>query len=547
MYLFVGALNRPEVGAVLLLSLNWAQVPHILVPNMLLEAECSKWAVAVQHRLSEYVPNMPEFSRCLNVVLKRHNAKLAGGFVARCVLHYQLASSQFFKSEEQFWEYQSQRFFSEDVDLDVYVPHLKMVKFVEDLHQMFSNLEEGHVMSSFHLSPQLHYKSFMRMNGILGRVQMKFHGKKIDIMSCKRQVPDVIRNFDLSGVCMGWDGERLNVYSETPSMHLYSAHKYPQFKWCLNADYVSHWQTGSTCIHKRINKYGKLGVHVEVNVCAREVSAAHYQCEMCIKNPTYARWGQTKSQFCAKHRPFDSHCVLYWHESIILLKRLFVAVHNATCSVSWDKMKWQLQCCDPESFLQLPWQSALLNAFQQVYSHIAGTHQGFLAWLCLRNVMCAIPDAQKISKFFQDEGSGTWQIPEVMQDVSLEMVGPVYAHIAAMKKIKSLVHRTVPLELKIELGMQPGWSSILERVYWTKEHAYIFLPNQTMKCHRMDLIEMILNVALEHESGKVWQPEGWRERSLKGMHNSKQGQCEGSKALGIVYHHFFLNQMSQVQ
>ena len=92
---------------------------HILVPNMLLEEECSKWAVAIHHHLDEYVPNMPEFRRCLNEVLKRHNAKLAGGFVVRCVLHYQLASSQFFKSEEQFWEYQKERFFPEDVDLDV--------------------------------------------------------------------------------------------------------------------------------------------------------------------------------------------------------------------------------------------------------------------------------------------------------------------------------------------------------------------------------------------------------------------------------------------
>lgn len=517
---------------------------HILVPNMLLEEECSKWAVAIHHRLDEYVPNMPEFRRCLNEVLKRHNAKLAGGFVVRCVLHYQLASSQFFKTEEQFWEYQKERFFPEDVDLDVYVPHLKMVQFVEDFNQMFSDVEQ--VRSSFHLSPKLHYRSFMRMNGILGRVEVKFHGKKCDIMSCKRQVPDVIRNFDLSGVCIGWDGEKLVVYSETPSMHLYSAHKYPQFKWCLNAAYESDWQRGSACIHKRINKYSKLGVHVEVKSCVRETSTTHYQCGMCTNNPTYARWGQTNAQYCAKHRPSDSHCVLYWHESIILLKRLFVAVHNATCSVSWDKMKWQLQCCDPESFLQLPWQSTLLNAFQQVYSHIAGTHQGFLAWLCLRNVMCAIPDAQKISKFFEEEGSGTWQIPEVMQDVSLEMVGPVYAHIAAMNNIRSLVHRTVPSELENEIGMQPSWSLILMGVFWTKEHAYIWLPKKTMKCSKMELIEMILNVALEHDRSKVWQPEGWRERSLKDMYR-KQSKCKGSKTMGIVFHHLFLNQMSQVQ
>ena len=345
------------------------------------------------------------FAKKLNALLRKYSARIAGGFIARCILQYQLAAAQFFYSDNDFWTYNETRFFPDTTDIDIYVPQQNCAKFFTDFLSII-NLEHA----SFHLSPAFGYKSFMRMNGILGRVQLAFNNKKCDILSCKRHISNIIENFDISGVCVSWDGKVLHINEQiAKSMDLISSHRFPQFRWALNPGYYKHWQDGNKCTHKRITKYTSLGVHIDIPTEFTFTFDYRYiSCIHCNYNATHSQWGSPNPSFCARHAPPDSHFSSDLHLCARMIKYLHDVISNLGKDLHYTKklalIRWKIDHCDPEFLFEITDKSPLMQTLKAIYKLITSHEQGFLMWICHAGE-CTVPE--ETCALFQDNASVT--------------------------------------------------------------------------------------------------------------------------------------------
>ena len=376
--------------------------PHCLEPFTTMSLH-QEWQNAIVKRLNEFV-SVENFACNLNNLLQIHRARIAGGFIARCILQYQAASQQFFHKDKDFWNYQVERFLPSSSDIDIYVPNQNCAKFFEDFIAIIDTNK-----TMFHLSPAIGYKSFMRMNGILARVNLQFNNRNCDILSCKRQVSQIVQNFDISGVCVSWDGRVLHMNeSIAQQMQLMSSHRFPQFQWSLNPDYIRHYAEGNKCTHKRIRKYTALGIQINIPLVTLAIDYQFLSCKYCDYSATYATWGTFRSSYCAKHAPPDSYYAHHIQTAARMIKNLFTVITMLSSNLSINKqmhmVQWKLKHCDPENLFEITAKSPLLQTIKAIYKMINMFDEGFLHWLCHAGSMTALTDYLS-NEFFAEHSS----------------------------------------------------------------------------------------------------------------------------------------------
>ena len=363
-----------------------------------------EWNMAVCRHIDSF-STIGNFGPKLNSLLQRHGAHIAGGFVARCILQYQMASAQFLQSDHKVWTFQISRYLPSTTDIDIYVPHKNSSNFFHD----FMKLIKFGTSTNFHLSPSNQYHSFMRSNGILSRVQVNFDGRKCDILSCKRQISKIVQNFDLSGVCVSWDGIKLHMSPSIPQdMKLLSTYRFPQFRWSLNCNYVHNFLQGTKCTLNRMKKYTSLGIQIDVptSTIPNDVQYFTGLCMNCTKPSSCAQWGNSYTSFCARHAPGDSHFAVNTHMTSSMLQRLFAVLDSLCINLSTEKkhalIEWKLKHCDDEHFFDITQYSHILQTFKAIYKLITKTQKGFLMWLC-----CAgeINISKNLLSFFESNAS----------------------------------------------------------------------------------------------------------------------------------------------
>lgn len=176
----------------------------------------------------------------INQALIDNGAIISGGFILRSLGLYTPPTRQ----ERRGYEYLGPG------DIDFYVPVRNIVPFYQTIRPWFG-LES---LTSYKSTE--YCRSFLRRNGI--RRVYKFSDANVDIMSVrnKRNVTDVVQNFDLT-FCQNWyDGRKL--FSTHPE-HLDHRIGY------LQGDYVPLFLSHNTFLRSRCRKYTQRGFEIRLD------------------------------------------------------------------------------------------------------------------------------------------------------------------------------------------------------------------------------------------------------------------------------------------
>lgn len=346
-----------------------------------MEEEVQRWTAAVAFRLSHTWPGL-DLRGVIRRTLRRSKGLLAGGFVARCLMQNQLVASRFL-SKPAYNSDEVPRLFSCNPDLDVYVPAEKTSRFLRHLSK-----EQGYpVRCQTHLAMPAYEESFMRQNGIVCRTRVCIFGQVfVDVMSCARSVALVVRNFDLTGCSVAWDGLSLLTTPTTPQdMRVRRQHGWPQFVWRLNDEYVPALLANNVALHKRVRKYAALGVHVQYHAwkvpsrcIAAPVAISGASCRYCESTATYGKWGQGTAQVCARHSSGDMHPIRNWFAA----SRLVNAVHRLCSKDPQSGPDYRLLLSAPADVFDLPERVRTVGKAQAVLRLLYGEDAELLTSIC---------------------------------------------------------------------------------------------------------------------------------------------------------------------
>jgi len=446
------------------------------------------WEAALRESIQLLDPTIDKLHQRVAEVLWKHNARLAGGFVARCIMNSQVASKRFSRAPA----------ISGSVDLDFYVSEKHALSFITEISNALQCEPVGmHAAGS--------YKSFMRDNGILARTVLLSEHVSLDVMTCKRKVSNVIENFDLSGVCVSWDGYKIHAKpSIFDDMQVKSTYRWPKFVWKLHTQYYCAYIEGR--LTKRFEKYARIGVEIIAGEqgSRKECKRDSGKCELCSLDATFGRWGTDSVQFCARHAPEDYHNMRFKAEYSYFHSRMWL-------NLTLPGTLWFVKYPDPRDFFVLARKSPYIYTCKAIYTMLAHTENGFFHW--------ATATRKEAAEFFDSEYPGYKNIdPASISMPHVTKLRDMFSYLQELMKVdaESLIRIEQETDLEFEhfgstLGSEhvlyygTDWGELLKSATNSSIYSRIYFIHNAVRitANSRKFFHMLVDIAINNAVYKL--------------------------------------------